>query len=555
MMIVGWNELSNWLTSEPNPILKVIAHPALRVVGLALLGFGLSMRLLLRGHEATAREGETALLQNLAKTMRGFAWVGIFLVLLGEAAETRCGEPCEIWSWLAPTLRLLAYGVICGGALGLMEDEAPYRFTSVSKGEAKDEDLAVEGPEDQRATRVGRSYWCILLGLMILALQVHDLGWTLALSFIPAAIVIQHALFLSLNKRQSLDPSTPGVRMAMVKWTGADPSTSTPNMERGFAYQQYFGPGVLVLRYGVPALLLTVTCLTWTGVFFQHWFGTQIQVLSQHDPDLPLHAAVGLGGAFTYAVLNLGQRAARADLTSWVSYTCLATLVTGPLLAILAGLFLAGNAGQDQASAYFKTLALCFIAGYAPQPLTQFLWEKVRRQLTGGEVPARLLNNLELVCIRGITMEVADRLREEGIEDAFALAYAEPYHLFRNTGYAHQRILTWMDEALLYQFLPAQLAEKLIREFGLTGAVDLGWHYLHYLGTYPQPGDNPVDEKFKGSWLDKALGWTDKSQVADLLFRIHDDPQVEMVAALYKLGPELKVKPGNVEAPKPKADR
>ena len=89
--------------------------------------------------------------------------------------------------------------------------------------------------------------------------------------------------------------------------------------------------------------------------------------------------------------------------------------------------------------------------------------------------------------IHGITPEIEDRLSEEGITDAYALAMAEPMKLYRNTAFDQRQILSWIDEALLVVFFPDDWDD--VRKADVSGVIDLATRFSRVRHSDPQEGD------------------------------------------------------------------
>ena len=200
---------------------------------------------------------------------------------------------------------------------------------------------------------------------------------------------------------------------------------------------------------------------------------------------------------------------------------CAVTMILGPGIAIVAALALPLKENE-----HFARAALFFLAGLSPQKVIGYISDSARKALGDGNIPDSVLNNKSLLSIRGITFEIADRLREEGIEDAYGLAFAEPYHLLRNTNFSPRQILAWMDESLLYYFLP-DTAEWLIRQHGLTGAIDLA--YLGHLASKAPP--NELAAKVIDTLCAKV--GMPKEEFQLLLLRMFEDQQLIQVWNLY----------------------
>ncbi len=311
---------------------------------------------------------------------------------------------------------------------------------------------------------IGASLWFILRS------QGNNLGWPWVLATLPPLMVAQHAFFLHSVKSRSVSPQKGAGKSAIL-------TVDFEALEG--AWRRYFAPGQILLRFGVPALFLACACVLQAGLFFGGWF-PRLSPSETIGHQLLAAGRFGLAGAYAYVMVHLGIRNFRADLTGGGAMWCAVTVILGPGIAIVAALALPLKENEQ-----FARAALFFLAGLSPQKVIGYISDSARKALGDGALSAAVLNNKSLLCIRGITLDIQDRLREEGIEDAYALAFAEPYHLLRNTNFSPRQILAWMDESLLYFFLP-DTAEWLIRQHGLTGAIDLA--YLGHLATIAPAG-------------------------------------------------------------------
>jgi hypothetical protein len=124
--------------------------------------------------------------------------------------------------------------------------------------------------------------------------------------------------------------------------------------------------------------------------------------------------------------------------------------------------------------------------------------------------------SLPLTKLRGVTSDIIDRLAEEGIDDITTLAYANPLRLLRNTPYDWRQVINWMDEALLIVTLPDAYLD--LEKIGITGAIDLAWHY-----------DAPDPEM---EMLAKSVK-LEPAQMRSVTTRLYQDAQVDLVWSLY----------------------
>ena len=316
----------------------------------------------------------------------------------------------------------------------------------------------------QRDRGPGVLSWLFFLSMALVLIGLlqscgNSSGWPWVLASIPALLVAQHAFYLYSVKSRSVIPQRATKSYSFL-------TVDFDSLEG--AWRRYFGPGQIVLRFGVPAILLACACLLQAGLFFGGWFPKS---LAQSDTAAQLLYAgrFGLAGAYAFVMVHLGIRNFRADLTGGGALWCAVTILLGPGIAIVAALALPMKETET-----FARAALFFFAGLSPQKVIGYISASAKKALGDGNVSDSVLNNKSLLSIRGITLDIAERLREEGIEDAYGLAFAEPYHLLRNTNFSPRQILSWMDESLLYYFLP-DTAEWLIRQHGITGAIDLAY--------------------------------------------------------------------------------
>ena len=131
----------------------------------------------------------------------------------------------------------------------------------------------------------------------------------------------------------------------------------------------------------------------------------------------------------------------------------------------LASRFFDNAAAKDPSISF---VAVCFIAGFSPRSFVDGLRGIAERFLTKGGAAAQASPRvIPLTSVRGIDLEVADRLSEEGIIDATSLAFAEPLYLLANTPFRLPQILNWIDEAMLIVTLPESWQQ--LERAGITG--------------------------------------------------------------------------------------
>lgn len=299
--------------------------------------------------------------------------------------------------------------------------------------------------------------------------------------------------------------------------------------------ETYFGGATLLWNFGSSAFLLFFTAIL---VFV---------VCTQPREYLPILCCVdgilrgmrfGAAGAYFALVLTLGRRTLRHDITFGIAGWGAATLVAGPILAGMLGLVVDPRSTLTDGKISYGVAVLYFLAGMSPRKIAEVLEETVRRlwfSKPGTEPSPR---TLPLTQLRGISVELADRLDEEGISDLTSMALADPFKLMRNTPFSMRQISAWIDEAILIVTLPK--AWDALEAMGITGAIDLAW----YAYTERQPlaerasiQDEARDEgKLQRlAELSAGAGMTE-ADLRDVVERLYQDGQVQLVWALYQLG-------------------
>jgi hypothetical protein len=180
----------------------------------------------------------------------------------------------------------------------------------------------------------------------------------------------------------------------------------------------------------------------------------------------------GVGGAYTYVLFTFGSRSFRNDLTVGATVWAMVTLITGPTLAVVLGLV--WNLKADPTTGWQSAIVL-FFAGLAPRRVMSIV-ESVALQFLKSPNEAVASRLIPLTTLRGISPELALRLREENIEDVTALAYADPIRLVQSMPYDLRQVVEWIDQAQLAIALPDQFETLLNR--GVTGSIDLAWRWL-----------------------------------------------------------------------------
>jgi hypothetical protein len=181
----------------------------------------------------------------------------------------------------------------------------------------------------------------------------------------------------------------------------------------------------------------------------------------------------GVAGAYTYVLFTFGSRCFRNDLTVGAAIWGVVTLVAGPALAVVVALI--GNLQPPKVGVDWQGAVVLFFAGVAPRRVMSII-ESVALKFLKAPAEASTAKLIPLTTLRGISPELALRLREENIEDVTSLAYADPIRLVQSMPYDLRQVVEWIDQAQLAVALPQHYEGLLDR--GVTGAIDLAWRWL-----------------------------------------------------------------------------
>lgn len=347
------------------------------------------------------------------------------------------------------------------------------------------------------------------------------LFWLLAL--LPAGMIIHHAIALYIYRRPSIANGAdrgPG-RAAEPEFFESVMATA----ER--ARDTYFGVSTLALRYGIPAVLLMLFVVAMGYALFLD------PVMRDLLKQTLVGAQFGFAGAYVYVVLVLSQRTFRRDITHGIAAWCAATLALGPILAGV--LSLVWNPADPQAPQNdWGKATVYFFAGLAPRQVISIIQEAAKRLLhSDTQVSAHRV--LPLSQVRGVTLEVQERLDEEGILDTANLAMADVFRLLRNTSFDARQLVSWIDEALLIVTLPSHWQK--LEGLGFTGAIDLA-----YAAWQEDMAKSTQDANPGPSALQEMLG-TDAPVVMGAARRLLEDAQVQQIWALYQSSSDAHVTP------------
>jgi hypothetical protein len=358
--------------------------------------------------------------------------------------------------------------------------------------------------------------------------------WGCVLALLPAALILQHAVFLRLVRMPFSKAKASGPRpgderddLGALQLTAGKESLAHVFAAAQKTSERYFSSSTLAVRYGTPAVAVALV-----GIVVYYLMFTGSTVIST---DIHVRAAqLGVAGAYVYVLLYLGQRNFRHDVTGGGAMWCGVVLAIGPVLAWALSQFMHGDpvaaAPATSTGPALGSDALYFAAGLAPRHVTSFVEEAVRRlwvSPSGTNIAAP--RTIPITQVRGITPGIAERLSEEGILDLYGLATADPLRLIRNTNFDKRQLISWIDEAILIATLPDHW--QALEKDGFTGAIDLVW--LHATPEGPEGQDFAK--------LAARLKLDDVSILVGVVKRLHGDPQLRLIWVLYQYIDRIEV--------------
>jgi hypothetical protein len=222
----------------------------------------------------------------------------------------------------------------------------------------------------------------------------------------------------------------------------------------------------------MPVLLATVLlCVGWALVVQPELY-RDIDLLGglpfSGRPELPVEALqYGFIGAYWFILQDVIRRYFRDDLKTAAYVSASARII---LVIIVVTMVSLGTTGTST-----ELNVLAFFIGIFPQIGVQVLKAGVNKAFKG-LVPS-LDSRYPLSDLDGLTIWDQARLLEEGIEDLHGLVTANLVDVILRTRIPIDRLVDWLDQALLYLHVPAESGQRLpraeLRALGIRTATDL----------------------------------------------------------------------------------
>jgi hypothetical protein len=221
-----------------------------------------------------------------------------------------------------------------------------------------------------------------------------------------------------------------------------------------------------------PVLLATVLlCVGWAMV-------VQPELYRDFDllgglpvsgrPKLPVEALqFGFLGAYWFILQDVIRRYFRDDLKTAAYVSASARIILVIIVVTMVSLVSTGSSTQLN--------VLAFFIGIFPQIGVQILKAGVNKVFKG--VVPSLDSRYPLSELEGLTIWDQARLLEEGIEDMHGLVTANLVDVILGTRIPVDRLVDWLDQALLYLHVPAHYESCFpragLRSLGIRTATDL----------------------------------------------------------------------------------
>ncbi len=353
---------------------------------------------------------------------------------------------------------------------------------------------------------VGLGETALLVAVVVLLLSIYDgvrpfdLVWTpltkavvgfagwvpghalYLLSFFPAALALYYYACIArrtyASRRKSVEDYA-AYRRAYDRFRGGrSVLTSVPdeNVEKERQPR--------LREFLAGALVLTIPFLVVAALY--HSFQTTVFGLgSSPSKDTAFSGIDGIRGtvlagfgAFAYLLALLIHRVN----THALSAKFLLTSAARTFIALVLG-FLAGGAGlfgflEDGPPKSLLYFAVGAFPSFAMASLRRKAREVFKRPAPGTEP-------LSLELIDGVDDMTAERLGEVGISDIQHLSTTEPGELTLRTLYPLERVIDWIDQAILATYLRNHMTDA--QALGLRGAIDMRGLYKQATRTAPSP--------------------------------------------------------------------
>lgn len=310
----------------------------------------------------------------------------------------------------------------------------------------------------------------VLLGIVLLAADGHK-RWLYVLTVAPPVMVLQHAVWLHVVRRNALVDVSMGTSQ-----TEEPPSAKPKASERKTVDGQWLDG--LLLRYGVLLLLL------WGAMFVQanallnlegggSWIGMlgrAVGIGDKYGTWIIAPGLLGLLGAYVQIITRLAYRVGTHDLTPGAVTDALRTVCVGPALAIGCALIIGPAPLASPPTRMIADAPVYFIAGFSPSLVIEAIRALGERlfQITRAKP---VMPYPDLTSLPGFDENAVARFAEANIGDVWLLSTMDLGRLVRSTSYDPMQLARWIDLALLIVALPSHWTK--VVDVGISGATQL----------------------------------------------------------------------------------
>lgn len=260
----------------------------------------------------------------------------------------------------------------------------------------------------------------------------------------------------------------------------------------------------------------------------------------------PITMFLGFAGAYTLSLYNICQLYRTEDLAPPnFHYTWLHMILASLLAPLLSQAFVPAAAN-----------AVAFGIGIFPlKDSFDFAKNFAKKRLEVVSIPFAF-ERPTLDKLQGLTEDVIERLREEGITSSVCLAYTDPIRLFLKTNFEWPFLIDIIDQALLFNYVTDIKDDGLahIRPLGIRGSIEMSvlGEPLSDGSANPQPRPKKQAEKpFDPTRVTQAIAdvarklgqGTTPTEVRNLAINLWEDGQVDLIWKLFRAFEETSEKP------------
>lgn len=235
--------------------------------------------------------------------------------------------------------------------------------------------------------------------------------------------------------------------------------------------------------------------------------------------NLNVSVLAGIAGAYIASLADLTDRARRRNL-SWSAFqNAWVKMIGGAVLGYLASTLVVQTA----------SIWVAFGLGVLPlKESLQIAMDKARKALerTAASEPAVEPPNLHN--LQGMTEDLQNILRDQGIDSAEQLAYASPIKLLARTSFEWVTIIDLIDQALLFNYFGENIAK--FRSLGIRGSIEMGTLY------YELHCGDPVRQAEADSTVNHVAMYLpnmDRHSVEYAIRTLNEDLTVKRIAYLF----------------------